>query len=192
MRRGIPPPSAMSDRPAELAHLMHAGDASNYSEQLRALIPKCTLLENFSPPEVRLLAHFMDVYRAAPGVEIIREGDGGDFMVMILQGRVEVRKRDRWKELQFIAEVGPGRTLGEMSMIDGEPRFATCVAIEPVTLAVMQRESLARIIVEQPLLGAKILMELVLMLSQRLRATSARLVKALDAQARRDSGLHED
>ena len=77
-------------------------------------------------------------------------------------------------------------------MIDGEPRFGTCVAIEPVLIAVMQRESLARIIVEQPMLGAKILMELVLMLSQRLRATSARLVQALDAQARRESGLYED
>jgi CRP/FNR family cyclic AMP-dependent transcriptional regulator len=192
MRRSIPPQSVMSDRPPELAQLTHAGDASQYSEQMRALIPKCTLLENFSPPEVRLLAQFMDVYRAAPGREIIREGGSGDFMVMILEGRVEVQKRNRWNEMQVIAEVGPGRTLGEMSMIDGEPRFATCVAIEPVVIAVMQRESLARIIVEQPLLGAKILMELVLMLSQRLRATSARLVQVLDAQARRDSGLHED
>jgi len=192
MQRGIALPNTMFDRPRELAHLMHVGDASQYSEQLRALIPKCTLLENFSPPEVRLLAHFMDVYRAAPGAGIIREGDGGDFMVMILEGRVEVRKRDRWNEMRVIAEVGPGRTLGEMSMIDGEPRFADCVAAEQVVIAVMQRESLARIIVEQPMLGAKILMELVLMLSQRLRATSARLVKALDAQARRDSGLHED
>lgn len=192
MQRSILPPSVMSDRPPELAKLTYAGDASPYSEQMRALIPKCTLLENFSPPEVRLLAQFMDVYRAAPGREIIREGDGGDFMVMILEGRVEVRKRDRWDAMQLIAEVGPGRTLGEMSMIDGEPRFATCVAIEPVVIAVMQRESLARIIVEQPLLGAKILMELVLMLSQRLRATSARLVQVLDARARRESGLHED
>ena len=77
-------------------------------------------------------------------------------------------------------------------MIDGEPRFATCVAIEPALVAGLHRESLARIIVEQPLLGAKILMELVVMLSQRLRVTSARLVKVLDAQARQDSGLHED
>ncbi len=192
MRRSIPPFRIMSNRPPELAQLTYVGDASQYSEQMRALIPKCTLLENFSPPEVRLLAQFMDVYRVPPGREIIREGDGGDFMVMILEGRVEVRKRNRWNQLQAIAEVGPGRTLGEMSMIDGEPRFATCVAAEPVIIAVMQREALARIIVEQPLLGAKILMELVLMLSQRLRATSARLVQMLDAQARRESGLSED
>jgi CRP/FNR family cyclic AMP-dependent transcriptional regulator len=192
MRRGNAPSSPMPDRPPQLAALSYVGDATQYSEQLRVLIPQCALLENFSIPEVRLLAHFMDVYQAAPGTEIIREGDGGDFLVMILEGRVEVRKRDRWNQMQVIAEVGPGRTLGEMSMIDGAPRFAACVAIEPVLVAVMHRESLARIIVEQPMLGAKILMELVLMLSQRLRATSARLVETLDAQARRDSGLHDD
>jgi len=185
-------PSAMSERPRELAHLEHVGDAVQYAEHMHALIPSCTLLENFSLSEVRMLAHFMDVFRAGPGVEIIREGDGGDFMVMILQGRVEVRKRDRWNETQVIAEVEAGRTLGEMSMIDGEPRFATCVAIEPALVAGLHRESLARIIVEQPMLGAKILMEIVLMLSQRLRATSARLVKVLDEQARQASGLHED
>ncbi len=47
----------------------------------------------------------------------------------------------------------------------------------------LHRESLARIIVEQPLLGAKILMELVLMLAQRLRATSQRLLGLLDDQS---------
>jgi len=192
MRRGIRLPNAMSEHLEELAHLEHIGDATQYAEHMHSLIPNCTLLENFSSAEVRLLAHFMDVYRASPGTEIIREGDGGDFMVMILQGRIEVRKRDRWNEMQPIADIDPGRTLGEMSMIDGEPRFATCVAIEPALVAVLQRESLARIIVEQPMLGAKILMELVVMLSQRLRATSSRLVALLDAQARKDSGLHED
>jgi CRP-like cAMP-binding protein len=72
-----------------------------------------------------------------------------------------------------------------MSMIDGEPRFATCTAIEPALIAVLDREHLARIIVEQPLLGAKILMELVLMLSQRLRATSSRLLELMDEQSQR-------
>ena len=179
----------MADRPLQLEHLEYLGDALRFTEQIHALIPKCALLENFSSGEVRLLAHFMDVYRAAPGVEIIREGEGGDFMVMILEGRVEVHKRDRWNTPQVIAEVDAGRTLGEMSMIDGEPRFATCVAVDPVLFAVLGRESLARIIVEQPLLGAKILMELVLMLSQRLRTTSSRLLGLLDEQSQRTAPL---
>jgi CRP/FNR family transcriptional regulator, cyclic AMP receptor protein len=170
----------MPERPQQLAHLEYLGDATTFAAQMQALIPKCNLLEHFSLGEVRALAHFMRVYRAEPAIEIIREGDGGDFMLLIVEGRVDVYKRDRWNTPQLLAAVEPGRTLGEMSMIDGEARFATCIAVDPTLIAVLDRESLARIIVEQPLLGAKILMELVLMLSQRLRVTSERLLGLLD------------
>jgi len=179
----------MAERIPQLAHLEFLGDATKFSGQIHALIPKCPLLENFSPSEVRLLAHFMTVYSAALGTEIIREGDGGDFMLMIVDGRVDVQKRDRWNTPRVIAVVSPGRTLGEMSMIDGDARFATCIAAEPTLIAVLDRESLARIIVEQPILGAKILMELVLMLSQRLRSTSARLVALLDERSEQPPNL---
>ena len=172
----------MPDRPKQLEHLDYLGDATKHASRIHALIPKCVLLENFSTAEVRLLAHFMDVYRAEAGIEILREGEGGDFMLMLVEGKVDVQKRDRGNTPQVLATLDAGKTLGEMSMIDGEARFATCVAIEPAVLAVLDRESLARIIVEQPLLGAKILMELVLMLSQRLRATSQRLLGLLDEQ----------
>jgi CRP/FNR family cyclic AMP-dependent transcriptional regulator len=174
----------MPDRPSQLAHLEYLGDATQFAAQIHALIPKCTLLESFAPAEVRLLAQFMHVYRAEAGVEVIREGDGGDFMMMLIEGQVQVHRRDRWNTPQLLAVVEAGRTLGEMSMIDGEARFATCIAVERVLFAVLDRESLARIIVEQPLLGAKIMMELVLMLSQRLRATSERLLGILNGQAR--------
>jgi len=179
----------MAERPVHLAHLEHLGDATKFSPQIHALIPKCDLLENFSPAEVRLLAHFMDVYQATAGTEIIHEGEGGDFMLMLIQGKVEVHKRDRWNTPQMIAVVEAGKTLGEMSMIDGEPRFATCVAVEPTVVAVLDRENLARIIVEQPMLGAKILMELVLMLSQRLRSTSGHLLQLMDEQSHRATNL---
>jgi CRP-like cAMP-binding protein len=172
----------MPERPQQLVHLEYLGDASEFAAKMQALIPRCNLLENFSSAEVQGLAHFMHAYRAETGVEIIREGDGGDFMLMLIEGRAEVYKRDRWNTPQLLATVEAGRTLGEMSMIDGDARFATCVAAEPTLIAVLDRESLARIIVEQPLLGAKILMELVLMLSQRLRNTSERLLGMLDEQ----------
>ena len=166
----------------QLAHLQYLGDATGFAAQIHALIPKCALLENFSPAEVRLLSHFMEMYRAPAAADIIREGESGDFMLMIVEGRVDVLKRDRGGTQQLIATVDAGKTLGEMSMIDGEARFATCVSMEACLLAVLDRESLARVIVEQPMLGAKILMELVLMLSQRLRATSSRLLGLLDDQ----------
>ena len=179
----------MTARPQQLSHLENLGDAARFASQLHALIPKCALLENFTPEEVQALSHFMDVYRAPAGAEIIHEGDGGDFMLMVIEGRIEVHKLDRYNTPQVIAVVEPGRILGEMSMIDGAARFATCVAAEAALVAVLDRESLARIIVEQPMLGAKILMELVLMLSQRLRATSDRLMELLEEQGRRAPGL---
>src|SRR3989442_1570424 len=167
----------MPARPQQLAHLEYLGDATKFAGQIQALIPKCTLLEHFSLSEVSTLAHFMDVYRAEPAMEIIREGDGGDFMLMLIEGRVEVLKRDRWNTPQLLATVEAGRTLGEMSMIDREARLAHCVAAPSTLLPGLDRESLARIIVQHPLLGPKILMELGLMLSPRPRATSHRLLR---------------
>ena len=170
----------MPERQQQLAHLESLGDATQFAPQMHALIPKCPLLENFSQPEVLLLAHFMEVYRAAPGAEIIREGDGGDFMLMLLEGRIEVHKRDRWNTPQLLAAVESGRTLGEMSMIDGEPRFATCIATDSTVFGVLTRDAMASIILEKPSLGAKILIKLVTMLSQRLRQTSARLLQSME------------
>ena len=170
----------MPERPQQLAHLEYLGDATQFAGQMLTLIPRCTLLENFSPAEVELLAHFMGVFRAAPGVEVIREGDGGDFMLMVIEGRIEVHKRDRWNSTQLLAVVEAGRTLGEMSMIDGEPRFATCRTTQATTFAVLTRDNMAKIILERPQLGSKILVKLVTMLSARLRQTSAKLMRYME------------
>ena len=70
----------MPERPKQLAHLDYLGDATKFSGQIHALIPKCNLLEKFSHAEVRLLSHFMDVYMCEAGTEIIREGEDGDFL----------------------------------------------------------------------------------------------------------------
>jgi len=64
-----------------------------------------------------------------------------------------------------------------MSMIDGEPRFASCIALEDTLFAMIDRDGLSRIMADDPRFGIKILLELVLLLSQRLRATSNKLVR---------------
>jgi CRP/FNR family cyclic AMP-dependent transcriptional regulator len=165
-----------------LAQLESLGDATQFATRIHGLIAFSPLFENFSLAEMRLLSHFMQVYRSGPGVEIIREGDAGDFMILLIEGGIEVFKQDRRNAPRLIALISPGQTLGEMSMIDGEPRFASCVSSENCLLAVLSRGELARIILEHPVLGAKILMELVLMLSQRLRQTSTKLVAYMDQE----------
>ena len=167
---------------ARLAQLESLGDAVQFAGRIHSLITFSPLFENFNLAEIGLLSQFMQVYRAEPGAEIIHEGETGDFMVFLIEGSIEVFKRDRWNAPRLIALIAPGQSFGEMSMIDGEPRFASCVSAETCLMAVLSRDSLARIILEQPTLGAKILMELVLMLSQRLRQTSSRLLEHMDRE----------
>jgi CRP-like cAMP-binding protein len=137
----------------------------------------------FSREDIGTLAGYMEIYRARTGDIVIREDDTGDFMLLIVEGGMDILKKGARGEPQHIASVGPGMTLGEMSMIDGERRFATCVATMPTVFAVITRDAMAKIILDHPGLGTRILVKLVTMLSLRLRQTSARLLHFLDGGA---------
>ncbi|MGD2139297.1 MAG: cyclic nucleotide-binding domain-containing protein [Burkholderiales bacterium] len=165
---------------ALLETLQHVGEAETIVQQIFEMIGHSKFFSDFTREDVEQLAAYMQVYRANSGEMIIREGEVDDYLVLIIEGRVEISKADSQGELQTITVVGPGATLGEMSMIDGEPRFATCVALEPTTFAVLSRDSMVGIIIQEPALGSKILIKLVTLLSQRLRATSSNLLHYLE------------
>ncbi|MGH8728900.1 MAG: Crp/Fnr family transcriptional regulator [Burkholderiales bacterium] len=162
----------------EIPDLQSLGEAAQFSGRIFELIEDG--FGKITRDEARLLANAMQVYRVKAGTPFIAEDDPGDFMVLLLEGRVEVVKG--WPEGKLLATVEPGKTLGEMSMIDGEPRFATCVAVVETTFAVLLGEALLRLIDEHPALGAKILLQLSALLNQRLRAASAKLVEALESR----------
>ncbi len=165
---------------ALLNALEHLGAGTALVQQIYDMIGHSRFFEDFNREDVQRLAGFMQVYRAEPGSMIIREGDVDDFMLLIVQGKVDIVKTDKRGVVQAMTSVGAGMTLGEMSMIDGEPRFATCVAVEPTTFAVLSREAMVRIILEEPSLGAKLLIKLVTLLSQRLRQTSSTLLHYME------------
>ncbi|BAO30743.1 cyclic nucleotide-binding domain-containing protein [Sulfuritalea hydrogenivorans] len=161
------------------------GDAMPFVGRIREIIEAIQLFEDFEPDELEGLARYMRCYRAPLGTEIIREGDDGDFMLLLLDGSVEIVKKDVRGLAQIMGSAGPGKTLGEMSLIDGEPRFASCVALETVEIAVLDRESLSRIIAEEPRIGVKLMMELLMLLNQRLRSVSAQLLDCMEARRSR-------
>ena len=163
-----------------LRHLERVGQGSAVANENFGLVGKSLFFAEFSREDIAVMAGYMVVYRAAPGETIIREDDGGDFMLLIIEGGVDIFKRNMRGEQQHMTNVGPGMTLGEMSMIDGEPRFATCVATELTVFAVLHRDDMAKIILDHPSLGSKILVKLVSMLSARLRQTSARLLQYME------------
>jgi len=155
------------------------GSASAYAEQIFALVGYSQFFAEFSREDIKLLAGYMRVFQAQPGKTIIREGDIGDYMLLIIGGEVDIYKKNRTQEQQHLTSVTPGMTLGEMSMIDGEPRFASCAAVKETVFAVLTRDTMVKIILENPSLGAKVLIKLVSMLAQRLRQTSSKLLQTM-------------
>jgi len=163
-----------------LSHIEDLGSGNAYADQIFDLVGRSHFFAEFERDDIDLLAGYMRVYSAQSGQAIIREGDEGDFMLLIISGSVDIFKNNAQSERQLMTTVSPGMTLGEMSMIDGEPRFATCIATDTTVFAVLTRDAMANIILEKPSLGSKLLIKLVTMLSQRLRQTSARLLQYME------------
>lgn len=158
------------------------GNAMPFVGRIREIIEAIKLFEDFEPAELDELARYMQCFRAPIGTEIIREGDQGDFLMLILDGGLEIVKKDVRGLPQVIGTAGPGKTLGEMSLIDGEPRFSSCVTLGTVEFAVIDRDDFSRILAEQPRIGIKLMMELLMLLNQRLRTVSAQLMDCMEAR----------
>jgi CRP-like cAMP-binding protein len=163
-----------------LSHLESLGGGEVFSEGMLEPLGRPVLFADFEREDIVRLARYTLVYRAQAGQALIREGEEGDFMFLLISGAVDIFKSNAQGERQLMTSVGAGATLGEMSMFDGEPRFATCIATDTTTFVVLTRDAMTNIILEDPGLGAKILVEMIALLSQRLRQTSARLLHYME------------
>lgn len=140
------------------------------------------MLEDLTPQEADILGSLMPRVRARAGQVLIREGEVGDWMLLLLAGTVDVIKTAQGGGVSRLAVIKHGTAVGEMSMLDSAPRYATCVAIDEVQAGVLTRGVIARLIHEHPAIGAKLLVKLTQLLAQRLRNTSNQLVKQLQQQ----------
>jgi CRP-like cAMP-binding protein len=107
-------------------------------------------------------------------------------MMVLLRGIVDVGKRrvalsdtEEASEITRLAVLKDGASIGEMSMLDGEPRYASCWALSEVEVAVLTRAAVQKLITVHPAVGAKLLVKITQLLAQRLRNTSNQLVKAI-------------
>lgn len=164
-------PNYFSDR-----NMRRIGFCNAFAIEIHRLIEHSPLIDDFTIADITELGTYMPVYEADPGAAIIGEGEMGDFMILIISGSIDVTRRDRAGHASRIAVVQAGRSVGEMSMIDGQARFASCVTLETTRFAVLTRASLVEVIHKRPDLGARILMKLVRIMAERLRNTSAKLI----------------
>jgi len=169
------------------AHFERAGlSVEGVCDQLSSLgehwRQTAALLEDLTPGETDILGQMMPTLRARAGQTVIEQGDVGDWMLLVLEGTVDVIKRSDSGVASRLAVVKAGASIGEMSMLDSAPRYASCIAIEDVRAGILPRAVITHLIQAHPAIGAKILVKLTQLLAQRLRNTSNRLVKVLQHQ----------
>lgn len=164
-----------SRRPAErLAAVADSATAHEAARWLRAP----TALAQLGAEDALTVVGFMLPRRFAAGTQLIREGETGDtgFMVLVLGGEVTVESQQASRTAPVTLSVlGPGSLIGEMALVDGEARSATCTASTDIACAVLTRDALVALIAEQPATGAKLMTAIALRLAERLREASLKL-----------------
>ena len=137
-------------------------------ERLRTL----SLLQHLPDAKLEELACVLAVQTLRGGEVIFEEGTPGDTMFLLAAGQVSIEKRVEAGGFAELALLGAGDVFGEMALIERLPRSARAVARTDTTLFVLGRQDLERWLASEPLMAVGLFVELLRMLSHRLRRSS--------------------
>lgn len=151
-------------------------DKSSLIDEISEMLMDCDLLSSFHPAEVQLVARYFGISNIDEGDEIFSEGDAGTFMCIVNSGNVSIQKANQDDEIIEIAVLRKGRTFGEMAVLDGERRSASCVAATDCTILTLSKDSLDKMLIEEPRVAAKLIRTIAVSLSKRLRMADGKLV----------------
>ena len=142
------------------------------------LITEDALVE-LSAADAREVVSYMRPERIKAGEVVIREGEStrNDFMALVLDGEVTVENSVAAAHDSMVVSIlGPGSLIGEMGIIDGGPRSATCTASTDLALAVLTREALTRLMDTHPSVAARLLLAMSKRIADHLRETNRKLM----------------
>lgn len=119
---------------------------------------------------IKLIAEQGETRAYKPGESIIREGESGQDLHFLLEGKVRVSKKSGDKDL-LLVELSPGNFFGEVGVVsfNPSPSMATVVALEPVQTFVLTRDAADRILHAHPESAAMLFRVLGVILSEKLR-----------------------
>lgn len=144
------------------------------------LLEATRLFGDLGTRELEVLSEYLEAWRVEAGECLFREGQRGDALAVVVAGRVEILKDDGNGRLLPVASLTTGKALGEMALVDGEPRSATAVMAETGTLIVLTLAEFDRLLLNRPVLAFRILKKITRALSQKLRQTTGQLVDHLN------------
>ena len=154
------------------------------SESLRAVLAASAAFSQLSDDLRQRLAAQMLPMSIEPGVALLRQGEPGEALFVVVSGALEIRLRHGDGSTNVIDTAGPGDCVGEMQIVVGGEASATVSAVAPTRLARLRRDDFDELGAEQPaLLEALAGIARKRMRRARLRALLPQLLGPLDAEA---------
>lgn len=149
------------------------------SQKIADQIDGLEFFRDFSYPELEALGRYLGTMTVDQGKLIFDEGDPGNSMLILIDGRISIFKTGSTGR-HLLSYEGRGRIVGEMALLDQETRSARCVADSRCEFLTLDRAGLERLASEHPLLAYRFMYCLARQLSKRLRRTSGVLADYLE------------
>jgi len=119
------------------------------------------LLADLDESELQRLSQVAVRRRAARGEQVVRVGEDAEALLILLTGRAKVTNVDEEGREIILAWLGPGEFFGEMGLIDGSPRSANVVAVEPCEMLSIGKQEFQRCMQENFHVAQKLMQILV-------------------------------
>ncbi len=141
---------------------------------IREQIAEAPLFRIYQREELDQILPFFDYKSFEDNTVIFEEGERGDYLCVVIEGTIEIRKESVSAKQTVLAKFGRGSVVGEMAIIDQFPRSSAARVTSNSKLLTMTRDRFDEFLEKEPQLGIKFLREIARILSQRLRRSSGR------------------
>lgn len=142
------------------------------------------LLQGLPHEAIEALAGEVKVRHLEAGQSLFHKGDVGSAVYMIRTGWVKIVTENESGDELVLNHCGPGEVVGEMALIDHEPRSAGVVTLSEVDLLELKRDAFMQVLARQPILALDIMRNF----SARLRFSTTYIEKAIEWSRRIAAG----
>lgn len=122
-----------------------------------------------------------------PGDILFKQGDASDSLYVIVKGKIQIYIVDEHNNRLPLRDFTPGRTLGEVGLLDMRPRSATGEIIEPTEVLKLNRDDFLHFVHTRPMVGLSMMRDLV----ERLRYTTDFVQQIMNATTQLSEGSYE-
>ncbi|HYL39989.1 MAG TPA: cyclic nucleotide-binding domain-containing protein, partial [Candidatus Binatus sp.] len=110
------------------------------------------LFSGLGRTELEELGQLVDEVDVPAGHVLMRQGDRGDEMFVVVSGELDIDRDGRW-----INKVGPGAAVGEMSLLSEGPRTATVTTVGATSLLVLGHREFHSLMDAHPAVRTRVL-----------------------------------